>query len=253
MGNAIKIEKLYAGYDDLNVLNDINLTVPEGCKVALVGPNGCGKTTLLRALIGAVRSSGSIKIADKDLNSLSRRQIAGYISLLSQYQENYFEYTVRETVELGSYAQSGNSSVEDILDKTGLISLADTPVSTLSGGQKQRVFLARTLAQRAPIMLLDEPMNHLDIKYIKEISDLLLEWSEGTTVTPDGVTMKNTLIGVWHDISMARIMSDMVVFLKEGKQILTAPTNEVDYKTTLSDVYDMDVYGHMNSMSELWR
>ena len=253
MGNAIKIEKLYAGYDDLNVLNDINLTVPEGCKVALVGPNGCGKTTLLRALIGAVRSSGSIKIADKDLNSLSRRQIAGYLSLLSQYQENYFEYTVRETVELGSYAQSGNSSVEDILDKTGLISLADTPVSTLSGGQKQRVFLARTLAQRAPIMLLDEPMNHLDIKYIKEISDLLLEWSEGTTVTPDGVTMKNTLIGVWHDISMACIMSDMVVFLKEGKQILTAPTNEVDYKTTLSDVYDMDVYGHMNSMSELWR
>ncbi|MBO4460394.1 MAG: ABC transporter ATP-binding protein [Clostridiales bacterium] len=253
MGNAIKLERLCAGYDNTNVLQDIDLTVPEGCKVALVGPNGCGKTTLLRALIGAVRSSGSIKIADKDLNSLSRRQIAGCISLLSQYQENYFEYTVRETVELGSYAQSGNSSVEDILDKTGLISLADTPVSTLSGGQKQRVFLARTLAQRAPIMLLDEPMNHLDIKYIKEISDLLLEWSEGTTVTPGGVTMKNTLIGVWHDISMARIMSDMVVFLKEGKQILTAPTNEVDYKTTLSDIYDMDVYGHMNSMSELWR
>ncbi|MBO4580610.1 MAG: ABC transporter ATP-binding protein [Clostridiales bacterium] len=253
MGNAIKIEKLYAGYYNTNVLYDIDLTVPEGCKVALVGPNGCGKTTLLRALIGAVRSSGSIKIADKDLNSLSRRQIAGYISLLSQYQENYFEYTVRETVELGSYAQSGNSSVEDILDKTGLISLADTPVSTLSGGQKQRVFLARTLAQRAPIMLLDEPMNHLDIKYIKEISDLLLEWSEGTTVTPGGVTMKNTLIGVWHDISMARIMSDMVVFLKEGKQVLTAATKDVDYKTALSEVYDMDVYGHMNSMSELWR
>ena len=253
MGNAIILERLSAGYDNTNVLHDIDLTVPEGCKVALVGPNGCGKTTLLRALIGAVRSSGSIKIADKDLNSLSRRQIAGYISLLSQYQENYFEYTVRETVELGSYAQSGNSSVEDILDKTGLISLADTPVSTLSGGQKQRVFLARTLAQRAPIMLLDEPMNHLDIKYIKEISDLLLEWSEGTTVTPDGVTMKNTLIGVWHDISMARIMSDMVVFLKEGKQVLTAATKDVDYKTALSEVYDMDVYGHLSSMSDLWR
>lgn len=253
MGNAIKLEKLSAGYDDTYVLHDIDLTIPEGSKVALAGPNGCGKTTLLRALIGAIRSTGTIKILDKDLGSLSRRQIASYISLLSQYQENYFEYTVRETVELGSYAQSGSSSIDDILEKTGLVSLADTPVSTLSGGQKQRVFLARTLAQRAPIMLLDEPMNHLDIKYIKEISDLLLEWSEGTTVTYDGRSMKNTLIGVWHDISMARIMSDTVVFLKEGKQVLTAPTEEVDYKTVLSEVYEMDVYGHMKGLSDLWR
>lgn len=65
--------------------------------------------------------------------------------------------------------------------------------------------------------------------------------------------MKNTLIGVWHDISMARIMSDMVVFLKEGKQVLTAATKDVDYKTVLEEVYDMDVYSHMQGMSDLWR
>lgn len=253
MGNVILLENVCAGYGGGDVLHNINLAIEEGTKVAIAGPNGCGKTTLLRALIGAVPSTGSIKILNKDLKALPRRKIAGSVSLLSQYQENSFEFTVRETVELGCYAQGSVTGIDDILEKTGLTDLAETPVSTLSGGQKQRVFLARTLAQKTPVMLLDEPMNHLDIKYIKEISDLLTEWSEGTTLMPDGREVRNTLIGVWHDLSMARIMSDTVVFLKEGKQVLTEKTASVDYRKVLEEVYGMDVYGHMQGMSELWR
>ncbi|MBP5654790.1 MAG: ABC transporter ATP-binding protein [Clostridiales bacterium] len=256
MSSAVHLEKLSAGYGAGDVIKDITLDIPEGTKVALAGPNGCGKTTLLRAMSGLIPSSGTAEVLGHPIMSLSRRKAAGFISLLTQYSENSFEFTVRQTVELGCYANGGREQdkiTDEVLKQTNLSSLADTPVSMLSGGQKQRVFLARTLAQRTPVLLLDEPLNHLDVRFTKEISDVLLEWASGSTVTSDGTAHKNTLIGVYHDISMARMMSDMIVFLKDGRLVTKGNTGDIDYKSVLNDVYDMDVAAHMEQIASLWR
>lgn len=240
MSAAIEIKGMSAGYGGKIVLEDISLTVEDGQKAALIGPNGCGKTTLMRALIGLIPYSGSIKLHGKEVRDMKRKEIASETALLTQYFENAFDYTVWETVKLGGYVSSpSDEEISAILDKTGLADLKDLPVSILSGGQKQRVFLARTLAQKAPILLLDEPMNHLDIKHIRGITGLLEK---------DG----GTVVGIYHDISLARLLSDMIIFLKDGRIIHKGNSKDIDYRKVLAEVYDIDVYGYMNGISRLW-
>jgi len=240
MSAAIEIKDMSAGYGDKKVLEDISLTVMDGQKAALIGPNGCGKTTLMRALIGLIPYSGSIKLHGKEVREMKRKEIASETALLTQYFENAFDYTVWETVKLGGYVSApADEEIAAILDKTGLSDLKDLPVSVLSGGQKQRVFLARTLAQKAPVLLLDEPMNHLDIKHICGITELLKK---------DG----GTVVGIYHDISLARLLSDMIIFLKDGRIVHKGGSKDTDYRKLLAEVYDIDVYGYMNGISKLW-
>ena len=240
MSAAIEIRKMSAGYGGRKILEDIDLTVEDGCRAALAGPNGCGKTTLMRAMIGLIPYSGSIRLHGKEVREMKRREIASEAALLTQYFENAFDYTVFETVKLGGYVSDPtDEEIAGILERTGLTELKDLPVSILSGGQKQRVFLARTLAQKAPVLLLDEPMNHLDIKHISEIRELLGE-SAGT------------LVGIYHDISLARLLSDMIIFLKDGRIVHKGKSSDIDYKKVLTEVYDIDVYEYMNGISKLW-
>lgn len=240
MSAAIEIKGMSAGYGGRTVLENIDLTVEDGQKAALIGPNGCGKTTLMRALIGLIPYSGSIRLHGKEVREMKRREIASETALLTQYFENAFDYTVGETVKLGGYVSSpSDEEINAILDKTGLTDLKDLPVSILSGGQKQRVFLARTLAQKAPVLLLDEPMNHLDIKHIREITKLLENDS-------------GTVVGIYHDISLARLLSDMIIFLKDGRIVHKGRSSDIDYRKVLAEVYDIDVYEYMNDISKLW-
>lgn len=238
-------------------LKDIDLKIAEGSRVAVIGPNGSGKTTLLRAVIGAAGYEGDVSLLGSDIRSLKRRDIAKRAALLTQLGDSSFAYTVRETVSLGMYASGRKNSdesdfLDDILERTGLTDLQDRAVYSLSGGQRQRVYLARTFAQQTPVLLLDEPMNFLDLKYQAELSRLLIEWSEGETAGPDG-NYKNTLVGVYHDISLARRMSDILIFVKNGRVVFTGKTGDTDYKKMLNEVYDMDVYSYMKEMSGMWK
>ena len=258
--SAIEVDNLSAGYGKENILHDISFRIPEGASCTLMGPNGCGKTTLLRALTGVIPYSGSIRILGRNLRDMKRDEIASCMAMMSQLGSVYFSFTVRETVSMGRYARHkmGSSSaldreaVDRCLERTGLCDIAGRQISALSGGQLQRVFLARTLAQETPVILLDEPANHLDMKYQSELMDYLKKWSREETVLPDGRRIHNTLIGVFHDLTLAVQNADDMVFLKDGHLVLSGAADDILSGALLQEVYDMDVSAYVRKRMECW-
>lgn len=257
---AIYIENMSAGYPgaESDIIQDISLLVPEGVRVAILGPNGSGKTTLLRAIIRNLKYKGRVELFGKDISDMRRRDIAAHISLLTQLYDDEVSFSVRQTVAMGQYARDAVSDkrleeeLSEILDITGLSELAETRVSSLSGGQRQRVYLARTFAQKTPIMLLDEPISFLDPKYQAQIMRLLNDWSKGETESVDGGKHRNTLIGIYHDPVFAKAMSDYMIFMKQGRIAGFEKTEDVDFQKQLSAVYDMDVYTHIKELYDKW-
>ena len=188
----IECRNLYCGYgkkpSDNPIIRDISFTINEGESVAILGANGCGKTTLIRAVSGMLTFDGNIKLDGKELRTMKRKDIARKLSVLMQFSNVYFSYSVEETVMLGRYLYSGNilgipgkedqEKVSKCLKEYGLYDIKDRQISQLSGGQLQRVFLARTMAQDTDIIILDEPTNHLDLKYQSEFLEYLSDWKK---------------------------------------------------------------------------
>ncbi|HOV42220.1 MAG TPA: ATP-binding cassette domain-containing protein, partial [Oscillospiraceae bacterium] len=183
----ISVENLSCGYNNFDVANGISFSCQKGEFLTIAGPNGCGKTTVLRALAGFLPYKGNIKLNGAELSSLKRKDISSQIAFMQQISEVYFPYTVFETVSLGRYVHlsknpfsSFTKKDEDIvlecLKKTGIYEIKDKPVLELSGGQLQRVFLARVFAQEPKIILLDEPTNHLDMSSIRWLETYLLNY-----------------------------------------------------------------------------
>lgn len=249
---AITLKNVTAGYGSGDVLKGVSFYVEEGRATTLMGANGSGKTTLLRVLTGLLPYKGEVQILGHDLSKMKRREIAGYMALMSQLSPVYFSYTVRETVELGRYIRQktfgaglhDREVVDRCIETTGLSGMQERQISTLSGGQLQRVFLARTLAQETPIILLDEPTNHLDLKYQAELISYLTDWSKEATTLENGETHPNTLVGVFHDIALAAQVSEDMIFLKQGEVLKKGPKKEILTAPLLEQVYDIDVAGY---------
>lgn len=258
---AVECRNLSAGYrkpvrEGTCILHDLTFTVREGESAALLGQNGCGKTTLLRTLTGLLPYRGEIRLCGENLSGLNRRGIAERTAMLTQFSEVYFSYTIRETVEMGRYIRGTRSAydrekIDECLEMTGLADLQNRQISGLSGGQLQRVFLARTLAQETPVIFLDEPMNHLDLKYQIRLREYLAKWSEGSTALPGGQVYRNTLIGVYHDVTMAAEMADHLIFLKNGRIAAEGGRDEVFRRDILESVYDVDVASHLHREQEI--
>ncbi|SHF58282.1 ABC transporter ATP-binding protein [Streptoalloteichus hindustanus] len=219
------------------VLRGVDLEVAEGEWVALVGRNGCGKTTLLRVLAGLRRATGSVHIGGTPLESLSRREIARRVAVLPQAMPAVPALTVRQLVRQGRYAVRGplgmlgggeDAAVRNALRVTGTDAYADAQVDRLSGGERQRVRLALALAQAAPVLLLDEPTTYLDVRHQLEVLELVerLRGELGLTV-----------VTVLHDLAQAARYADRVVALREG--VIHADGRAADVVDTalLSDVF----------------
>jgi iron complex transport system ATP-binding protein len=149
---------------------------------------------------------------------------------------------------LGGVSSKDKEAVNRYIEKMGLVDIRDKSISELSGGQLERVLLARTFAQETPIILLDEPTNHLDIRYQSELIDYMKEWSDGHTEV-DGISYKNTIISVFHDIETAAYLSDEIMLMKDGNVIKKGPTMEALDKNLLEEVYETDVLGFLRKIS----
>lgn len=250
----LTLKNVSAGYNGIDVISNINLTVSEGENLCILGPNGCGKTTLIKTIAGLIPHKGSIQIDNKDLSSMKRADVAQKIAVMSQISNIYFSYTVYETVLLGRYlhmkgrtfkepSTKDKEYAEKCLKSVGLLDLKNKQINTLSGGQLQRVYLARTLAQEPNIILLDEPTNHLDLKNQAELIEFLKGWSK-----EEG----HTVIGVLHDLNLTMKLADNVLLLDRGKIAAYGKSSEIISSKIINDVYDMDVTGYMIESLKQW-
>ena len=190
---AIEVEGLRVAYDGETVLDNVDLRVREGDFLALIGPNGGGKTTLFRSLLGLVTpESGWVRIFGQ--RPASGRLLIGYVPQHVHF-DPAFPIRAGEVVDMARLGQSNSRAVplstETALDRVGLAAHAQAPFATLSGGQRQKVFVARALATGAPILLLDEPTAHLDPNSVESLYDLL------ATLGRD-----RTIIIATHDVGM---------------------------------------------------
>ena len=250
----LHLKNVCAGYGNGDILHDITFDLPLGQNLCILGPNGCGKSTLLRAISGLLDSRGELTLDGKSVSAMRRPEIASHMAMMSQMSTVYFSLTVYETVMMGRYqklrrglfaspSKEDKQRVEQYLRATGLEKLRDRQISELSGGQLQRVFLARTLAQEPEIILLDEPTNHLDLKHQTELVTYLKNWSQ---------EKERTVIGVLHDINLSLMLSDQLLFLKDGAVAGIGPANVVLTRAFLREVYDMDVASYMMDSLKRW-
>jgi iron complex transport system ATP-binding protein len=250
----LKVDNISVGYGGEPVVRGISFSLQKNENICVLGPNGCGKTTLLRALAGLLPYGGSAELDGKQLRGMKTRELTKKIAMLSQVSGVYFSYSVFETVMMGRYLHMRDSFfgapseydrefVTRCLRTVELDGVAGKEISALSGGQLQRVFFARTLAQEPEVILLDEPTNHLDIKYQIELIEYLKEWSR-----EDG----HRAVGVLHDINLAMRLTENILLMKDGRAAALGRAGEEITAGLLSEAYGVDVVGFMRQSLRKW-
>lgn len=248
----LEINKLYSGYNGIDIIKDINVNINKGENLCIIGPNGCGKSTLLKTIANIIDYRGNIKIDNLEVSSLKRKELAKKIGLMSQISQIYFPYSVYDAVSIGRYAYNDNlfgiskkdkDIILDCIDKVGLIDYKDKMINELSGGQLQRVFLARVFAQDPDIILLDEPTNHLDLKHQIELLENLNKWTKENN---------KIVIAVLHDLNLVQYIADNVLLLSDGMLIKYGKLNEVLNNDVLKQVYGLDIKEFMINILKKW-
>jgi heme transport system ATP-binding protein len=231
--SGVRIAGLSVVAEDVRILDDVSLTVDPGILTCLVGPNGAGKTTVMRCLAGDLAFAGGVVELDgTPLDGTSMSERAGRRAFLAQSDRDDIPYTVREVVRFGTHRSrlppdERHAAVERAMSAVGVDDLADRVVASLSGGERRRVALARTLAQDAPVILLDEPTDSLDLGHADAVMRLM------AAVAREG----RTVIATSHDLNLASRHGDRVVILDAGRVVADGPPGAVLTAPTLSAVY----------------
>lgn len=231
------------GYANQAIIKDLSFSIEKGEFFGILGPNGSGKTTLLKLLSRILRpTTGDILLNNRSLDTYQTKEFARLVAVLPQMNEQYFSYTVRETVAIGRYAhQKGlfthetkddRKMIEEAMEATNILHFQNHTLQQLSGGERQRVFLAQALAQEPEILLLDEPTNHLDLSYQKSLLEQLSLWTK---------ERKLTVVSVFHDINIASLFCDRLLFLKDGEMYTIGKPEVVISEETVKNVYYTDV------------
>jgi iron complex transport system ATP-binding protein len=231
-----------AGLAPVHALEDVSLRVESGSITGLLGPNGCGKTTLLKLLAGVQRPHrGEVALDGQSLRGMPRRAVARRIAVVPQETHPVFDYTAMDMVLMGRHPHLGTFQLEgpadlaiatDALTATGTAHLADRSYMTLSGGEKQRVVIASALAQSADVLLLDEPTASLDLGYQLDIASLLGRLNRERSVT---------MVLATHDLNLAAALCDHLVLLRGGHVLAHGLTSSVLTATMVRQLFDVEV------------
>lgn len=235
----LRIQELFSGYGKKEVLKGLDIEFQRGIVYAVLGPNGSGKSTLLRTIDRIIKPTrGSVYIDEKDLKKYSTKEIAKKIAYLPQRSNSAPFSTVFDTILLGRKphisfepTKEDLEIVEQIIYEFKLVDFAFRKINELSGGEAQKVLIARALAQQPQVLLLDEPVNHLDPKNQIEILSLLQKLTKKLNIV--------TII-VLHDLNLAIQFADYFIFMKNGK-IHSEGDLSIIEPELVKDVYDVDV------------
>ncbi|KIZ17833.1 ABC transporter ATP-binding protein [Streptomyces natalensis] len=226
--SRLAAENVTLAYDQRVIAENLSVTIPDRSFTVIVGPNACGKSTLLRALSRMLRpSAGAVLLDGSAISSLPAKKVARTLGLLPQTSVAPDGITVADLVARGRYPHQGllrqwsaddERIVREAMAATGVGQLADRSVDELSGGQRQRVWIAMALAQQTPLFLLDEPTTYLDIQHQIEVLDLCAELHE---------EQGRTLVAVLHDLNHAARYATHLIAMKDGAVIAEGAPGDI--------------------------
>ncbi len=234
----ITIKRLTFGYNGSMILDDLNLVVEDSEVLGLVGPNGSGKTTLIKCIDKILKPKGSILIDGRDIDTVSRTDLAKRLGYVPQSSSTPLATTVFDTVLMGRrphinwrVSDVDLDKVADILGLLHLEYLAMRDFSQLSGGQKQKVLIARALAQEPEVLLLDEPTSSLDMKHQLEVME---------TISSLVKEKKISAVMALHDLNLASMFVDKLAILKGGKIYAAGEPIDLLNAKNIRDVYGVE-------------
>ncbi len=238
----MEVKNVVFGYDKNILMENLSVKFKKNKITSIIGPNGSGKSTLLM-LLSKIHSpiEGEIFLDGKNIEEYSLKEFARQVAVVHQKNQMYVDLNVKTVIGYGrlpylkyrqSFKEEDYQIVEEIMEMTNLKEYENRPLSTLSGGQQQRVWLGMALAQKTPIMFLDEPTTYLDVKYQIEILNLIKYINTQYNIT---------IVMVHHDINQAIHYSDEIVAMKDGNLLFQGLPNDVITTQSLKDLYSYDL------------
>ena len=237
---AIEIRNITKSYGSKKVVDNVSVTIPTGKITSFIGPNGAGKSTVL-SIISRLLSAdnGDVYLNGELLNRKKSSDIAKQLAILKQTNNINLRLTIEDLVSFGRFpyskgnlTQTDRTFIDNAIAYMDLDDIRHQYIDSLSGGQRQRAYIAMTLAQDTDYILLDEPLNNLDMKHSVQIMQVLRKLA---------TELNKTVVIVIHDINFASCYSDYIVAMKNGKLVQQGEVNHIMQSTVLQDIYDMAI------------
>ncbi|MGB9721124.1 MAG: ABC transporter ATP-binding protein [bacterium] len=238
--NAVELNAIFFAYDQNEILKDITFAIEKGEFCGIIGPNGAGKSTLLRIIAGILKEKkGIVSIMGKDRKKLKTREFARLVGFVPQETHFYLNYNVEDIISMGRYpylepfqvmTKQDIWAIEWAIEQTHSRELCGRSINSLSAGERQMIVIARALAQRPEILLLDEPTSHLDIQHQSAIMELLKKLND------QGMTV----VVVNHDLNLASQYCKRLILLHQGQTYRIGRPEQIINKETIAEIYKIE-------------
>ncbi len=237
----IEVRDIVKKYGDNPVVDNVSLNIEKGKITSFIGPNGAGKSTLLSMISRIMKKDeGEVIIDGRELEKWDTKELAKKIAILKQSNNINVRLTIKEIVNFGRYphcegrlTKEDTKYVDEAIEYMQLKDIEDRYLDELSGGQRQRAYIAMVIAQNTEYVLLDEPLNNLDMKHSVQMMKVLRGLVDD---------LGKTVVIVMHDINFTSVYSDKIVILKDGKIVKDDITDAIISKDVLEDVYEIDFH-----------